>query len=209
MRKLVWLCGVILLLSVPAMAQDLPKFDVFGGYSYIHASFGSGGGSSGSGNITANLNGGSGAVGIYPSKHFGFVADFGGYKLGTLKQGSASLAVSGSIISYLFGPRIRFGGDKATPFVQALFGGAHIGDVTCSTSVTGCPSTGLVVPSANAFAMTLGGGVDIKVSHHLAVRGQAEYLMTRFKTGGGGGGTGTGSAATQNNARISVGIVIH
>ena len=201
MRKIVWLCGVILLLSVPAMAQDLPKFDVFGGYSYVRVNI--------EGDVHANLNGGSGAVAFYPSKHWGIVGDFGGYKLGTLKQGSTSVSVSGSVITYLFGPRIRFGGDKATPFAQALFGGAHIGDVTSSDPlVCGTAPSCTAIGSANAFAMTLGGGLDIKVSRHLAVRGQAEYLMTRFKTGG-GGGTGTGSAETQNNARISVGIVIH
>jgi opacity protein-like surface antigen len=206
MRKLVWLCGLALLLSVPAMAQDdLPRFDVFGGYSYVHASFGGGGSG---GNITANLNGGSGAVGFYPAKHWGIVGDIGGYKLGTLKQGSTSASVSGSIITYLFGPRIRFGGEKATPFAQALFGGAHIGDVTSSDpTVCGTATSCTVIGSANAFAMTLGGGLDVKVSHHFSIRGQAEYLLTRFKTGG--GGTGTGSAETQNNARISVGIVIH
>jgi opacity protein-like surface antigen len=203
MRKIVWLCGVILLLSVPAMAQDLPKADVFGGYSYVHANFGTP--SSGGGAITGNLNGGSGAVAFYPSKHFGIVGDFGGYKLGTLKQGSTSVSVSGSVITYLFGPRIRFGGEKATPFAQVLFGGAHIGNVT-STDPTVCDGAAscTVFASANAFAMTLGGGVDIKVSHHLAVRGQGEYLMTRFSGEG-----SSGTTNTQNNARISVGIVIH
>src|SRR5712692_2478299 len=206
MRKLVWLLGVILLLSVPAMAQDLPKFDLFGGYSYVHANFGSGG--STSGNITANLNGGSGAVAFYPSKHFGFVGDFGGYKLGTLKQGSTSVSVSGSIITYLFGPRIRFGGEKATPFAQVLFGGAHLGDVTSSDStVCGTTTPCTIISSRSAFAMTLGGGLDIHVSHHFGIRGQAEYLMTRFGTGGSSSTSGT--TETQNNARISVGIVIH
>ncbi len=38
MRKIVLLCGLLLALSLPAMAQDLPRFDVFGGYSYVHVS---------------------------------------------------------------------------------------------------------------------------------------------------------------------------
>jgi hypothetical protein len=204
MRKIVWLCGVILLLSAPAMAQgDLPKADVFGGYSYVHANFGTP--SSGGGSITGNLNGGSGAVAFYPSTHWGLVGDFGGYKLGTLKQGSTSASVSGSVITYLFGPRIRFGGDKATPFVQALFGGAHIGDVTSTDpTVCGTATSCTLFSSANAFAMTLGGGLDVKVARHFSFRGQAEYLMTRFKNQGSSGAT-----ETQNNARISVGIVIH
>jgi opacity protein-like surface antigen len=205
MRKLALLCGLALLLSIPAIAQDLPKFDVFGGYSYVRVNI--------EGDIHSNLNGGSGAVAFYPSKHFGVVGDFGGYKLSTLSSGSASCAplcsvsVSGSVITYLFGPRIRFGGEKATPFAQVLFGGAHIGDVT-TTNSTFC---GTVTPpckilgSSNAFAMTLGGGLDVKVARHFSFRGQGEFLLTRFQDPT----SSTGAKGTQKNARISVGIVIH
>jgi hypothetical protein len=50
--------------------------------------------------------------------------------------------------------------------------------------------------------MTLGGGLDVKVHHHLAIRViQAEYLMTKFEN------LTTGTAATQNDMRLSAGIV--
>ncbi len=204
MRKIVLLCGLLLALSLPAMAQDLPRFDVFGGYSYVHFSIGSSGC-----NITSTLNGGSGAAAFYPSTHFGVVADFGGYKISTLKQGSTSLAVSGTTISYLFGPRVRYGAGAVTPFAQVLFGGAHNGDITTNVAAACAPAAApcTLTKSDNSFAMTAGGGVDVKVARHFSIRGQAEYLMTRFKQGGGGGGTAT--PGTQNNARISAGIVIH
>ena len=49
--------------------------------------------------------------------------------------------------------------------------------------------------------MTLGGGVDVKASEHVAIRlGQVEYLMTRFKET-------SASRQTQNNLRFSTGIV--
>lgn len=208
MRKAAWLGVLVFALAIPAMAQDeLPKFDLFGGYSYVRVNL--------QGSIHSNLNGASGAVGFYPSRHLGVVGDFGGYRLSTLTAGSSSplgsgsLGVSGNIITYLFGPRIRFGGEGLSPFVQALFGGAHSSDITCSTSNAACSSvtggTGHLLSSDNAFAMTLGGGIDIKVSHHFSVRGQGEYLMTRFKDVT----SSTGARAMQNNARISVGIVIH
>jgi hypothetical protein len=179
------------------MAQDLPRFDVFGGYSYVHVSIPTSGTS---GNITSNLNGGSGSVAFYPSRLWGVVGDFGGYKFSSLKQGSSSLDVSGSVVSYLFGPRIRFGAKAFTPFAQVLFGGAHTGDVTCSTSVPGCPSSGKFTSSENVFAMTAGGGVDVKVARHFSIRGQAEYFMTKFTDG---------VNDRQNNVRVSAGIVIH
>ena len=50
--------------------------------------------------------------------------------------------------------------------------------------------------------MTAGGGLDVKVHHHLAIRViQAEYLMTKFED------YDTGQAATQNDMRLSAGIV--
>jgi opacity protein-like surface antigen len=55
----------------------------------------------------------------------------------------------------------------------------------------------------NAFAMTVGGGVDYRLTDHFAVRPvKVDYLMTRF----GETGTGTGTN-TQNNLRVSTGIV--
>jgi len=200
MRKLVWLCGLFLALAVPAMGQDPPKFDVFGGYSYVHFSIK---GSGATGQITSNLNGGSGSAAFYPNNWLGLVADFGGYKFSTLNSAGGNLSVSGTAISYLFGPRVRFGSGGVTPFAQVLFGGAHTGDITCSTTNAGCPASGKIANSQNAFALTAGGGVDIKIARHFAIRGQAEYLMTRFNQGAGG------TAGTQNNARISAGIVIH
>jgi len=213
MRKIVLLCGLLLALSLPAMAQDLPRIDAFGGYSYVR--FNQGTTATAVGDVHANLNGGSGSVAFYPSRLWGVVGDFGGYKFSTLSgsavqtaTGSSSADASGTVFTYLFGPRIRFGGEAFTPFAQVLFGGAHAGDIT-TTNSTFCggspPCT--VSKSDNAFAMTAGGGVDIKVASHFSIRGQAEYLMTRFKDI-----TDTTSnppRVRQNNARISVGIVIH
>jgi hypothetical protein len=151
-----------------------------------------------SGDITSNLNGGSGAVAFYPNRWLGAVADFGGYKLSSLKQGSQSVDVSGTVFSYLFGPRVRFAAGKITPFAQVLFGGAHLGNISGSACGTSCTLNS----SESSFAMAAEGGVDIKASGHLSVRGQGGYLMTRFNGGSGG-------SFTQNNARISVGAVIH
>jgi len=51
--------------------------------------------------------------------------------------------------------------------------------------------------------MTAGGGLDVRVHRHFALRMiQAEYLMTRFQD------YSTGNTATQNDVRLSAGIVI-
>jgi hypothetical protein len=151
-------------------------------------------------------------VAVYPTKRFGIVGDFGGYKVsklrGNLGGGINSLEVDGTVFTYLFGPRVRFGNEAVTPFVQVLFGGAHLGDLStsfagvCSPNPTPCK----IGDSENSFAMTAEGGIDIKLARHFAIRGQGGYLMTRFNEDQPNGGQARG---TQNNARVSVGIVIH
>ena len=62
---------------------------------------------------------------------------------------------------------------KVTLFAQTLFGGVWTTDGIAQ-------STG----PENNFAMTAGGGIDLKVSRHLSVRPvQAEYFMTKSRTG--------------------------
>jgi len=203
MKKIVLVCGGILVLSRTAPAQDLPKFDAFGGYSYIHFNQSQVGG-----NLTSNFSGGNGAVAFYPGKWLGIMGDFGSYKISSIKQGGASFDIDGSNISYLFGPRIRFGSRGVTPFAQVLFGGAHHGVLNATTAAVCAfqPTPCKITDSENAFAMTAEGGIDIKVARHFAIRGQAGYLMTRFPQGD---GNGNQTRQTQNNARVSVGIVVH
>jgi opacity protein-like surface antigen len=79
---------------------------------------------------------------------------------------------------------------RVTPFGEVLFGVTHAGASIAGTS-----------GSDNAFAMSLGGGLDCKLNHHFAIRPiKVDYLITRFPE------TGT-SNQTQNNLRVSTGIV--
>jgi outer membrane protein OmpA-like peptidoglycan-associated protein len=65
-----------------------------------------------------------------------------------------------------------------------------------------CTFSCTLLPAQNTFAWTGGGGVDVRVSRHFAIRlVQAEYLMTRFQD------YSTGTTATQNDMRLSSGIV--
>jgi hypothetical protein len=53
--------------------------------------------------------------------------------------------------------------------------------------------------------MTGGGGLDIRLTHHISIRAiQAEYMMTRFADVAYGS---TGAATTQNDLRLSSGLV--
>ena len=205
MRTIVLLFGMGLVLSLSAPAQDLPKFDVFGGYSLVHFDQHQPNGGT---KTTSNFQGGDGAVAFYTSNSFGIVADIGDYKISNIKQGGATINTSGNVVSYLFGPRFRGGSNRVTAFGQVLLGGVHHGvlnDTTpgdCAPSPTPCK----ISNSEEAFAGAAEVGFDISVAKHFAIRGQGGYLMTRFTQGNNNGSKSTG---TQNDMRVSVGIVIH
>lgn len=155
MKTLWCACGLLLFVTLSAVAQDTPKAEIFGGYSYLRAN-------PGLGAPGINLNGGSGSVAFNPTKIIGVVGDFGVYHAGNIYNSG----VSGNVFSYLFGPRLSYRRDRITPFAQALFGGAHASGGSSSN---------------NSFAMALGGGIDVKATDHIAIRLiQAEYVLTRF-----------------------------
>ena len=144
------------------------------------------------------------------TKMVGIVAEIGGYHYSeiTAEQSGTSqtLNASATVISYLCGPRISLRRDRVTPFAQALFGGVHSGDITGSRSPP-CQTAGscTALGSSNAFAMGLGGGLDIKASRHISIRlGQVEYLLTRLPSL-----SGSGVKEKQNNFRYSGGIVLN
>ncbi len=178
-----------------------PRAELFLGYSYLRAVP-----TLATGNRLVWLNGGSTSIAFNFNRHLGLVADFGAYTNSQMRftgTYTSTVNVNNSnvgVLSYLIGPRLSFRkNERVSPFVQALFGGVHANQV----SLAGCTFSCTLLPSQNAFAMTAGGGLDLRVRPHLAIRIiQAEYLMTRFTS------YTTGSAATQNDMRLSAGIVI-
>jgi opacity protein-like surface antigen len=181
LKLLLSLLAVLSLFGATAYAQDTPKVDIFAGYSYLQANPGVRGVDS------FHLNGGSASAAYNLSNWLSGVADFGGYNNGNVLGTGAS----GTLSTYLFGPRVsyrHFG--RITPFGEVLFGAAH-----ASASAFGTTN------SENSFAMSAGGGVDYRLSHRLAIRPfQVDYLMTRF-------GVKTVGTQTQNNLRVSTGFV--
>ncbi len=156
-----------------------PQFEVSGAYSYVRANAANSGGS-------FNLNGGSASFAYNFSDRVGIVADGGLYRFGGLPSGLDS-----TMYTYLFGPRFTLRKvSHFTPFAQVLLGGGRLN-----------ASSGGVSAGENAFALAMGGGVDLPVSHRFSIRLiQADYLLTRFD------GV-IGASATQNNVRVSAGIV--
>jgi outer membrane protein OmpA-like peptidoglycan-associated protein/opacity protein-like surface antigen len=175
-----------------------PRTEWFMGYSYLRAVP-----ELAEGNRLVDLNGGSTSIAFNFNRYFGIVGDFGGFNDTRLLVTGGGISENdeidkGTVFTYLGGPRLSFRHDRVTPFVQVLAGGIHASEINPTNCTVGC----VQLPSANAFAMTVGGGLDIRIHHHIALRLiQAEYMMTRFDD------LNTGTSATQNDMRISTGLV--
>jgi opacity protein-like surface antigen len=71
--------------------------------------------------------------------------------------------------SYLVGPRVSYR-RRFTPYAHVLFGGAHRNT-----------DASIDVFQGNAFALTVGVGVDVRISKHIGIRIiQPEYLRSDF-----------------------------
>jgi hypothetical protein len=154
------------------MAADYPKAEVFGGYQYLHL---------GGSNPTVNMNGWDASLTGNFNKYFGVTGDFSGsYK--TIS------GVDVKVYSYTGGPVFSLNHEGTiNPFVHALFGGAH-----ASVALSGVGSG-----SENGFTMLYGGGVDVKMSKLLALRGQVDWVYYRFS-----------GVSESNNVRVATGIVL-
>jgi hypothetical protein len=182
-RWIVAVVGVAWVFLGVAYAQEAPaltpQFEVSGTYSYVRANAANSAGG-------YNLNGGSASFAYNFSDRVALVADGGIYRFGGLPSGLDS-----TMYTYLFGPRFTFRKvSRVTPFAQILLGGSRLN-----------ASAGGISAGENAFSMAIGGGVDLPLRRRFSIRLiQAEYLLTRFDRV-------TGASATQNDVRISTGLV--
>jgi len=123
-----------------------------------------------------SLNGWEGSLIYKPTKDFGVVADLGGH-YGSLpgRSGGGTMHTN----SYLFGPQVSFPA-RVSPFVHVLVGAAHESVGGGSGSGSGA---GFFFPphSGNAFAIALGGGIDVRVVPLVSVRLlQVDYMASHF-----------------------------
>jgi len=178
MKKLIFSFLALSVFAIPSRAQSV---DVSVSYSYFRS-------------LGLNHNGVSGSV-AYNLKSFdwlGIVGDFGGYH-------ASPAGVSTNTYTYLFGPRLTLHNPtKFSPFGQALLGGSRIFSPFGQALLGGSRITiGSGGPSFNQLAYSVGGGVDIGLLPHLALRPQIDYI-----------GLNTTGSRT-NTTRISAGLVVH
>jgi opacity protein-like surface antigen len=203
--------GMVLLFGTVAFAQDYPKIETSPAFMYIRTTPNSSAFVvNGVAVKTQALNcaGGGGTLAYNFSSLVGIAADLGGCKIFSNAYGAGN-SVDGNEFTYLFGPRFTIrSGSAFEPFFEVNFGGMRI-SLTCKSSATNCVNaTGGNTYSKNAFALTAGGGFQVKLSKKISLRlVQAEYLYTRF-------GNQCALAVCNNNNhqnsfRLKSGIVIN
>lgn len=183
LRKIALLLSLSLVFGFAASAQDSPKADLYVGYQYTRQMYTPG--------TTFNMNGGIGQIVVYPTRWLGLVGEISGNAVGNIRapfNGSG-----GTLYSYMGGARIAFRHGPLQPYVQALAGAGQL-DSTLQARLTS--------PSSVAFAAAFGGGLDIRVTHHFAIRAvQGDYFLTRFTNP-------VNVQFSQNNFRLSTGLVL-
>jgi opacity protein-like surface antigen len=199
-----------LLFGTMTYAQDDHKIEITGNYSYIHAN-------PQNNNIipTFSLNGGGGSAAFYFSKYIGIQAEFEGYGSFTHNivipagnpacnsESACLISAQGNLFTYNVGPIVKFRTGHFEPFVEAMFGGAHsnfYGNLYKDCVAGGCVNLHSS-PSNNAFDFIIGGGIDIPVTSHIAIRpAQFDYVLTRF------GNSLTAGNNNQSNFRYQAGV---
>lgn len=202
LSKFLILAFTALGLATVCKAQD--KVELFGGYSYVRASVQVNQLNCVSVCILVlppltqhtNLNGWnfSGQYKFLP--FLGVVADFGG-TYGTLDN------VGTREHTFLFGPQISLPA-KVSPFAHALFGVAKESQDPIPPPPGPCPlapgpcSVFSSLGADRSFATAVGAGIDLKTIPFVSVRViQIDYLRTQLH------------GATQNQPRVSAGVVFH
>jgi outer membrane immunogenic protein len=112
------------------------------------------------------------------------------------KGGAPPVSNSFTLVSYLGGARYKIpqpwfeGNHKPQPFAQIILGAAHAGGGEAG-----------VADGSYRFATRIGGGIDVPLNSHFAVRVvQIDYYLTTFANA---------TNDHQNNFLIGAGIVYH
>ena len=183
------LCGIDDLHAQTVTTSQSPRFEVFGGYSYLRTNAVFTG-------ERVNLHGASFSGEFCLNHWLGIVGDVGIYHAGNIAN-----QFSLTLWSYQAGPRVRLRNDtRFTPYGQFLIGGGHAGGTLYTSSL----GPGLApIGTSNSFLYTVGGGVDYRLTDKIGIRIlQAEYLRSEFLNGSIVG-------HQQNNLRLTAGVVFN
>jgi opacity protein-like surface antigen len=178
----------LLMFSVTAFAQDTPKFEIFGDYSYMQFN------PTVTGLQSRALNGGGGGVQANFGRFLGIKGEFQGYgstqwtttvsspigtpngiiPVGTYKSNA-------NMFTYLFGPTVGVHTKKLNVYGEVLFGGSNTNGYADLSNAVMVGGPVKAAGTQHPFTMAVGGGVDFNVSRNLAFRlGEFDWILTRY-----------------------------
>ena len=190
MKKLVLIAVFLLGFSVIVMAEDTPKVEVFGGFSFVKVDSATALKGTAFNWKDLNLKGFDASIAVNANKWGGVVADFGANYGVALASPSNPIAgwMDYGVQHFVVGPKFTLYRGKASPFVHLLFGYARVKGMASGVTST-----------QRDFAMAMGGGLDINLNSKIAIRAvQLDSLMVRSPFRGNFSG----------NLRLSTGVVL-
>lgn len=201
MRVRAIIASVFLCLPLISVAQEIDgpatRGTVYGGYSLFH-------------NNSNNFSGWDTQGTFNFTRHFGVTADVSGdsRQLAGISLLGFSAGTQQHLYNFLFGPTATAYFGKSSVFGHALFGVAH-SNLAAGVSVPILGGLSAPLNSGNAFAMAFGGGVDIGLTKHFAIRAaQVDFIRTNFNSVDAlASGLSTGTGNNQNSFRYSGGVV--
>ena len=218
MTKSITLIAAGLLTAFVAGATDVPRYEVFLGYTYVRANQFNQNTGLGQEIGGFDMNGGSAQFIYNFNKRWSGVAD-----IGSVTKANVGVINAGNTTTfYMFGPRYSFRTEsRFTPYAQIVFGGATRSlsrqlNVLTDANIPVFPVvnpqglfpganteiTAQVSATQSAFAMAVGGGLDWKIAKRFTFRPIAvDYVLTRFPS------YFTGNSSNQNSIRASIGVV--
>jgi len=193
MRKLLLLLAIVLVSAPASLAQDYSNWEFFIGYAHERANNGADRLDAQGARITSTgatrpvdfpskrvqYNGVTGEVIANVHRNVGLVGNFSAtFANASLRDSLSGQTFDARLSRYtlLFGPRVNFRNDsRLIPFAHALFGATRYTADFEDNNFT-CPDT-----NETAFAMALGGGLDIRASDRIDIRPiQVDYLPVFF-----------------------------
>ncbi len=170
MKRVLWLLPAVLVFCMTANAQETPRAEITGGYSFLDANVNG---------TSFHLNGGFGSATENLNSWFG-----GRFEVNAFSGTTSGKSVTAQ--TFTFGPVFSYRKyQRITPFAHLQLGAIHASQGFLGISA-----------SASKFAMAAGGGADYNVNPRVAIRVQADYLMSRFLN------------LRQDNLQFSTGLVV-
>ena len=224
-----WFLGVTLavMCNLTAFAQNAPKAEIFGGFSYANyellpaaASF-SNSNETISGNPSGRLGllGWNGSAAVDMNRWFSFATDFSGYYSGSSVSTTTTVTFTNTCVplscppetdtttntvsrprihNFLFGPQLSYPTGKIRPFAHFLIGGQR-SDVTRSEAITSSSGVGIGTLINPLIESSFGFGT--------AIGGGADYTLKRNLAWRVVADYLTNQGTGQNHVRVSTGLV--